>query len=298
MYPALIRAPPLPKYIRERINTPDEDFLDLDWIKNSNTHLVILSHGLEGNSTRQYMAGMANIFSKNGFDILAWNYRGCSDEQNCHLYSYHSGFTQDLELVIKHAVSEGYRRISLVGFSLGGNMTLKYLGEGSTEKFKQIESAVVFSVPIDLRSCAVQIHKKSNFLYELKFLRSFKQKLFEKAKLFPELDTSFWKNVNSVFDFDEFFTAPQNGFKSALDYYEKCSAIKFISGIEVPTLVVTALNDPFLGNECLDPTEFKKSRHVYFERPDEGGHVGFAQFGHEGVYWSEKRALVWVSRHK
>lgn len=294
MYPALLRSVVSPPYTRERINTPDGDFLDLDWCQNDNSHLVIICHGLEGNSQRTYVTGMARIFGVNNFDILAWNYRGCSGETNLKPYSYHSGATYDLESVVRHAIVKGYNKISLIGFSLGGNLVLKYLGEETTQKFDEIVSAVVFSVPVDLLSCAIQIHEPSNFLYERRFLNSFHQKVIDKSARFDEVDGSKWKQVKSVFDFDEYYTAPLSGFKDARDYYEKCSSINFIQGIKIPTLVVNALNDPFLGPECFDPTEFEKSSIVNFELPQQGGHCGFPLFGKNGSYWSELKALEFI----
>ncbi len=294
IYPALIRGVVLPDYERERIDTPDGDFLDLDWVRNGHSHLVVISHGLEGNSTRSYMTGMVNTFVERGFDILAWNYRGCSEELNRKPYSYHSGATYDLETVLQHGASLDYQKISLIGFSLGGNMTLKYLGEDSTLKPAQIVSAVVFSVPLDLYDCSKQIHHRSNYLYERRFLRSFFKKIKSKSKDFEEIDRSKLIEVNSVYDFDEIYTAPLSGYKSAVDYYEQCSSIKFIKGITVPALVVNALNDPFLGPNCYEQGEFEKSDIVSFELPKEGGHCGFPSFNNNGRYWSEVRALEFV----
>ena len=130
IYPALLRRVTLTAYKRERINTPDDDFLDLDWLQKDSNSVVIISHGLEGNSTRPYMKGMAKALSDGGFDVCALNLRGCSGEMNRQLRFYHSGATDDLHTVVEHVIStKRYRSIYLVGFSLGGNITLKYLGE-------------------------------------------------------------------------------------------------------------------------------------------------------------------------
>ncbi len=293
IYPAIVRRVKTPAYTRERINTSDGDFLDLDWIRNGHSHLVVVSHGLEGNTTRAYMAGMVNAF-ESAFDVLAWNYRGCSDEMNKKPFSYHSGATYDLETVVQYGSSKGYQKISLIGFSLGGNMTLKYLGEESTSKPSELSSAVAFSVPIDLHDCARQIHHRSNFLYERRFLKSFNKKIRDKSQVFEEIDATLLTRVKSVYDFDELYTAPLSGFKNAIDYYEQCSAINFIKGITVPTLVVNALNDPFLGSNCFDQREFEKSAMVSFELPKTGGHCGFPNFNDNGIYWSERRAVEFI----
>src|SRR5690349_18377924 len=145
IFPALLRRVDLKSYTRERITTPDNDFLDLDWLKQDSHKLVILSHGLEGNSTRPYIKGMAKALFEEGYDILAWNFRGCSEEMNKQLRFYHSGATDDLDVVVKHAAEKKYDEIFLVGFSLGGNLTLKYLGEQASSS--KIKKAVAISVP-------------------------------------------------------------------------------------------------------------------------------------------------------
>ncbi len=293
IYPAIFRKPSVPNYFRERISTPDDDFLDLDWLKNDNKHLVIISHGLEGNSSRAYVRGMANIFFRNGIDVLCWNYRGCSEEPNLKPHSYHSGATEDLEWVIKHSLTKGYKLISLIGFSLGGNMNLKYLGETSTAKFPELKSCVVFSVPLNLKSCSIQLHKRSNYLYERRFLKSFFAKIREKSKRLQEVDKNYLKFVKSVFDFDEYYTAPLSGYRSAIDYYDQCSSKNFIKSIKIPTLVVNALNDPFLGPECSDPNEFLNSSNVWLDLPLHGGHCGFSLFNNS-YFWSELKALEFI----
>lgn len=285
-----------PELKRERISTPDDDFLDLDWAKNSNDRLVIISHGLEGNSTRPYMLGMIKAFYGSGYDVMAWNFRGCSGEINRGARLYHSGATDDLATVVEHAVTKGYAKILLVGFSLGGNLTLKYLGEDATAKFSAVKGGIVFSVPLDLKACSVQINRRENYIYSTRFTRSLKQKVLSKAAQYPELlDTSKLPQMKTVFDYDEQYTAPFHGFENALDYYEKCSSKYFLPGIKVPTLVVNAANDPFLAGDCFNPELFTDLDDVYFELPDEGGHCGFASYSNGGMFWSEIRALEFAS---
>lgn len=145
IYPALLRRVTLQPYQRERITTPDNDFLDLDWLKQGFKKLIIISHGLEGNTQRAYMKGMAKAGYRQGYDILTWNYRGCSEEMNKTLGFYHSGATHDLATVVGHAEASGqYTEIFLVGFSLGGNLTLKYLGE-ERDRPASLKKAVAFS---------------------------------------------------------------------------------------------------------------------------------------------------------
>ena len=144
IYPSLLRKVNLVAYERERISTPDQDFLDLDWLKQGSTKLVIISHGLEGNTSRPYVRGMAKAFYNAGYDVLAWNYRGCGEEMNRSLRFYHSGATDDLDYIIQHINKKNtHSEISLIGFSLGGNLTLKYLGERGKQLQSIIKRAVV-----------------------------------------------------------------------------------------------------------------------------------------------------------
>lgn len=292
IYPALLRKVSVQPYQRERIKTSDGDFLDLDWIKNKSSKLIIISHGLEGNTQRAYIKGMARAGYQNGYDILAWNYRGCSDEMNKALRFYHSGATDDLACVIEHANALGeYAEIFLVGFSLGGNLTLKYLGEDRVRPFT-LKKAATFSVPIDLRTSCEKISQPSNWIYSQRFLKSLRNKVLVKSKLMTGIDTSLLRAIKTLREFDDYFTGPIHGFKDALDYYNQCSAIRFIKNIELPALLVNAENDPFLSPECYPHEMLKNHAHVTFESPRHGGHVGFAQFNKNGLYWSEERAIA------
>lgn len=295
IFPSLFRKVKLRPYQRERITTPDEDFLDLDWLKQRYEKLVIISHGLEGDTSRPYIKGMVKAMIENGYDVLTWNYRGCSGEVNKALRFYHSGATDDLATVVEHAASRGYSEINLIGFSLGGNLTLKYLGEDRVRP-PQVKKAVAFSVPLDLHTSCIKISEPSNWVYSRRFLRSLRKKVLEKSRLMQDLDTSGLKKVRTLHEFDDFFTGPIHGFKDALDYYTQSSSIKFIADITIPTLVVNAKNDPFLSSECYPVDLLKDHPFVTFENPDQGGHVGFSQFSKNGLYWSEERALRFLSR--
>ncbi|MBL3655261.1 YheT family hydrolase [Fulvivirga sediminis] len=285
-------------YTRERIPTPDDDFLDLDWVKKENKDLVIISHGLEGSSTRPYIKGMAKAFSEEGFDVLAWNFRGCSEEINKQLRFYHSGATEDLDHVVKHALNEGYTGIHLIGFSLGGNLTLKYVGEQGENINPKVKKAVAFSVPLDLGSSCDTIAQSSNVIYSSRFLKNLKNKIRRKAELMPnQISVAQLNTVKTIRDFDEMFTAPLHGFDNAADYYHQCSSIHFLKHIAIPTLIVNAKNDPFLSDECYPEEELAQHPHVTFEMPERGGHVGFTEFNTEKRYWSEKRALSFINKN-
>lgn len=292
IYPALFRkVQPLP-FHHERIDTPDDDFLDLFWSTRDAEQLVIISHGLEGNVLRPYMLGMARALFLHGCDVVTWNYRGCGEEMNRRLRFYHSGATDDLHLVVKHAAGKGYRNINLVGFSLGGNITLKYLGEDRPDPVP-VRRAVAFSVPMDLHTSCQRISLSQNAIYSQRFLRSLKRKILRKSRLMPGLDISHLEGLRTLIDFDERYTAPIHGFNNALHYYESCSALRFLDNIRTPSLVVNARNDPFLSEACF-PILTEHS-FLTLETPGQGGHAGFTQFSKNGLYWSEERAVRFIN---
>lgn len=292
IFPVIFRKIKTDFYSREKIETPDNDFLILDNVKSDSKKCVILSHGLEGNSNSSYVAGMARYFAQNGFGVCAWNYRGCGDEMNKNLLMYHSGFTEDLHTVVEH-VAQDYDEMFLIGFSIGGNISLKYLGENRRTINPALKGCVVFSVPVSLKGCSINLDKKSNSLYRKRFLRSLKEKIEIKKVQFPGMIPSGSNDtLITLKDFDNRYTAPLYGFENADDYYQKCSSKQFIPSIRIPTLIILAKNDPFLPQSCYPTEECTKHEFVDLEMPDQGGHVGFIQRG--GVYWSEKRALEFI----
>ena len=296
IFPALLRRVVLTAaYTRERISTPDDDFLDLDWLQKDFDKVVIISHGLEGSSQRPYVKGMAKALHDNGFDVLAWNFRGCSGEINRNLRFYHSGASDDLHTVIDHVITlRKYKSVFLVGFSLGGNVTLKYLGERKVNPF--IRKAVVFSVPMDLKSSWEKISRPANRVYSNRFVRSLKRKIRMKARMRDDLDTSKLASIKTLTEFDDTYTAPLHGFRDAKDYYEQCSSIRFVKDIQTPTLIINTSNDPFLSQECFPAALLEGHAYVQLEILSRGGHVGFAQFNKNGLYWSEQRALEFLSQ--
>jgi hypothetical protein len=298
IYPALFRKVRNVEYQRERISTPDNDFLDLDWSCVNADQLVIVSHGMEGDSQRPYVKGMVLAFNKMGYDALAWNFRGCSGEINKTIRFYHSGATDDLDLVIQHAIRKRkYASIILVGFSLGGNLTLKYLGEQGVNLPGSVKKVITFSVPLDLYGSSLQIEKPVNYVYKMRFLRSLKNKVRTKAAMMPGmLDTKGMDTIRSIFAFDDHYTALLHGFTGAPDYYQKCSAIHFLKDIRIPTLIVNARNDSFLSKTCYPDKNLLQNKHLFFETPLHGGHCGFkprVPYPYD-CYWSEHRALEFV----
>ena len=293
VFPTLFRKVMLPPTQQDLVETHDGDVLEVDWHRRGNTKLVVISHGLEGNSSRSYMLGMAKEALNNGFDVLAWNYRGCGAELNRKAIFYHSGATYDLETIV-HYASPGHEEIFLIGFSLGGNLTLKYLGE-KRKLDPKIKKGVAISVPLDLGGSCDKISTSAFGLYTRRFLKSLQLKIEKKSSLFPEeFPLEKFASIRSLRDFDNTFTGPLHGFQDAGEYYRINSALQFLPGIEVPTLVLNAQNDPFLSPSCYPSQLAKELDQVHFEFPIQGGHVGFMQSDSSQPFYSETRAVEFI----
>jgi predicted alpha/beta-fold hydrolase len=295
--PSLFRKVNDVHYKRERIDTVDGDFLDLDFSRVGSDGVVIVLHGLEGDTSRAYVLGMVKAFNKSGWDVVALNFRGCSGECNRKLRFYHSGDTMDLHAVVTY-VSDRYRysRIALIGFSLGGNVVLKYLGEQGGSHESPVEKAVAISVPCDLAASSNTIGSRSNWIYMKRFLRMLRKKIRMKMLFMPELiDDHGYEAIKNFKDFDDRYTAPLNGFRNAEDYWEKSSCKPFLSGISVPTLLINAADDPFLPDLCYPREEAHANPFLFLDIPKHGGHVGFVTFKQQGEYWSETRAVSFVN---
>lgn len=291
--PSLLRRVDGVDYRRERIETADGDFIDLDWSRCGSRRLVVLCHGLEGSSQAPYMRGMARAFNRAGWDAVAYNYRGCSGEINRRLRAYHSGATDDLALVHRH-IAEGnaYRETGWVGFSLGGNLVLKYLGENGRALENGRSWAAAVSVPCDLAAGARRLERAANRIYNWRFLRTLKAKALWKARRYPgRIDGRKLAAVRSLKAFDDLFTAPVHGFRDAEDYWRRCSALGFLDRIRVPTLVINALNDPFLDRSCFPYAAARRNPALFLETPASGGHVGFLPRTPNGLFWHEARIL-------
>jgi len=297
IFPALFRRVPPVTAERERLTLDDGDFLDLDWSRTPNTdRIAILTHGLEGDSKNSCIQGMAMALRRAGWDVLAWNFRGCSGEPNLALRSYHSGATEDLQAVVSRALEiPEYQRISFVGFSLGGNMLLKYLGDLAGDVDPRIHRAVAFSVPCDLASSSRQLEEMTNRLYMQRFLRTLREKIRDKIRRFPgSVHDVGLDRMRTFKEFDGAYTAPMHGFSSAEDYWERASCKPVLAAISVPTLLVNAKNDPFLPEECFPVEAARANPNFFFESPASGGHAGFVSFDPSGQYWSETRVVEFL----
>jgi hypothetical protein len=292
-----LRFVPPVAYERERIPTPDGDFLDLDWTRVGSRRAAVICHGLEGHSRRPYVIGMARALTSAGWDVCAMNYRGCSGEPNRKPQLYHSGATEDLDTVVRHVRStKRYDSVCLVGFSLGGNLVLKYAGELGPEARSRIRAVAAFSAPCDLTASARAISRPENRPYLKRFLKMLRQKIEAKERLYPDLIRSEgYDSIRSFEDFDNRYTAPLHGFRDAWDYYRRASSKPLLERISVPTLIVNAKDDPFLAPECFPFEAAYRNPFLHLEAPDKGSHVGFVERNHDGTFWSERRAVAFLS---
>jgi len=295
----MLRKVPKPVQTRERVELEDGDFIDLDWTlsRAGNTKkLVVVLHGLEGNSQRPYVRGMVNRFTKQNWDAVAVNLRGCSGEMNRLYRSYNAGASEDLREIIHHLLkSKNYHTISLVGFSLGGNLLLKYLGE---EKHTpaEVKAAVAISTPCDLYRSLKRLEEPQNFIYSQRFVSKLKKQLHLRGAKFPEhLSPEDISRCKSLYAIDDLYTGRAHGFKNAREYYEKSSALNFIPNISIPTLLINAKNDAFLSPNSSPGDMALNNPQFYLETPEYGGHVGFIQ--KKNSTYAEDRALEFLSQN-
>lgn len=288
-------------YKRQRISTPDDDFIDLDISSVNSKNAVIAIHGLEGSAQSLYILSLAKYLNSQKIDVISVNLRSCSGQDNKFLYAYHAGFTQDLECVINHIIkNHTYQSISLIGYSLGGNMVLKYMGEKGLNVPEIVKCCVAVSAPCNLEDSSKELAKKSNFIYMVAFLKSVKEKARLKFKQFPnhKLNKNNILDSKNFIEFDNYFTAPVFGYKSAEDLYQSNSCKPFLQAIKKPTLLLTALDDPFLGHKCYPFDEAKNHKYFDLLATKHGGHVGFnSQFKKTENLWSEKYITTYIKEH-
>ena len=293
IWSTLFRKVDLAEPESEVIATSDNDELHLDWYRQGSDRLAILCHGLEGNSRRPYMRGMARALLSDGWDVLAWNFRSCGGVMNRQPGFYHSGATGDLARVVQHGLGDGYLKLVLSGFSMGGNLVLLYIGDQGAQLDCRIVGAATFSVPCDLAGSARMLALPSRRLYMKRFLTDLRAKMKTKARQFPDLiDVRNFDAIRNFRQFDDRYTAPLHGFHSAEDYWARCSAVTQLRNIKVPALMVNALDDPFLSPSCFPQEPATLGAQVRLETPKWGGHVGFVERSQDNYYWSERRAVA------
>lgn len=280
---------------RERILLPDGDFIDLDWAGYAGGPLILVLHGIAGNIESPYAKGMLRAIADNNWCGVFMHFRGCSGEPNRLPRAYHSGETGDLQYV----VGELQRRypnkpIAAVGFSMGGNVLLKWLGETGAEN--PLSGAVAVSVPFELEKSADHINKGLSRLYQWWLLRDLRNLMTRKFKKIPQalIDVNEIERIRSFWDFDNKITAPLHGFTDARDYYTKASARQYLKKIQTKTLILHSSDDPFMTKDSIAASD-ELSPNLTLELSDFGGHVGFvAGTPWKPVYWLEERIPIFL----
>jgi predicted alpha/beta-fold hydrolase len=297
----LLPRPQLP-FRRERWELSDGDFLDVDRLagRSAGAPVLLICHGLEGSSRAPYVRGLAARASGAGLAVAALCFRGCSGEENRLARLYHSGETGDLALSVGRLSAERPgRRILLAGFSLGGNVVVKYLGERGEAAPKEVVGAVVVSVPYDLARSARALDAPGpwNWIYRTRFLFTLRAKALAKARRFPGLlDPAAVRAARTFAAFDSAATAPLHGFASAEDYWARSASGPFLAGVDRPLLAISALDDPLVPAQGLPLEAARSNPRVTLLTPAAGGHVGFVSGGPLHPYcWAEERAAAFLS---
>ena len=286
----------------ERLETPDGDFLDLHHLDApSGAPILVMLHGLEGSVRSHYIQGLMAEAKRRGWRAAVLIFRSCGNELNRARRSYHSGETTDVAFVLRHLESTFPQApMVLAGVSLGGNVLLKFLGEQGRNISERIKGATAVSVPYDLARSSRHIDEGFAKVYQWNFLRSLRRKAYAKLEKFPDLvSREALEQATTMFAFDDCFTAPVHGFENARDYYAKSSSINWLASISIKTLLLSAIDDPFLPPQVLDQVRgiAAKNPHLTVEFPPHGGHVGFVG-GHNPLsptYYLEKRVSEFLA---
>ena len=299
LWPALVHRRTSMNLHWERFTLPDGDFIDLVWAEHNSGPIVILLHGLEGSLHSHYTTGMLLALQQRGYCPVFMHFRGCSGTHNLKARGYHSGETGDLRHVIE-TLRTRYpgQKFAAVGFSLGGNVLLKYLGEEKSAC--ALAAAACVSVPFELSRAADRLNQGFSKLYQMHLLQHMRKRLTDKFRHrndapFALTDMAHWNNFHL---FDNFVTAPLHGFGGSEDYYRLSSSRQFIKDITVPTLIIHAADDPFLPGDAI-PKEPEVPDKVLLELSHTGGHVGFVGGSVPGrpYYWLEKRIPDFLFKH-
>ena len=292
--PSLVRRPPL-VYRRQRIDTPDGDFVDFDWLDpqepRRDAPLVVLFHGLEGNSGSHYALALMSHLAALGWRGVVPHFRGCSGEPNRLARAYHSGDYAEVGWMLQTIRAlEPRTRIFAAGVSLGGSALLNWLGREQHRARDIVEAAAAVSTPLDLTAAGISIGQGLNRIYARHFLSTLVPKALAMAERFPSaLDAAAIARADTMHRFDDVVTAPLHGFGGANDYWKRASSKPWLRAVAVRTLVLNARNDPFIPADSL-PSRWEASESVTLEQPHRGGHGGFMGAGFPG-------RLDWLPRH-
>ncbi len=297
--PALGLPVPKLKYRRQHWDTPDGDIIALDWIDGQKDQpLVVLFHGLEGNSRSHYALRIMSSAKRLGWNGVVVHFRGCGGCHNRKPRSYHGGDTAEIDWVLKRLNAHGFLGIHAVGVSLGGNTLLNWLAEHPMSSMNIIKSACSVSTPFDLAATGDALGRGFNRFYTKIFLKTLKPKALRMIQQFKlNLSAERIASASTLREFDDRFTAPLHGFENVDDYWSKCSSMPRLSRIQMPTLLINAVNDPFLPASCL-PDREALPENILLEFPAQGGHVGFAnQLFSTGHDWLASRIFEFFMSH-
>ncbi len=293
LWPALLRRDIKDIEIeRERIELPDGDFVDLDWSGRAGTGpLVMILHGFEGSIESHYAKGMMRQLNNHGWRGVFMHFRGCSGEPNRLPRSYHSGETGDVSYIVNMLLErDPGTPIAVIGYSLGGNVLLKWLGESGMQA--PLAAAIAVSVPFELNKAATRIQSGLSRGYQWYFLKCLRERLTYKYEYVPSapVDPADLEDIHTLFEFDNKFTAPLHGFSGVDDYYSQASSRQYLHAIQTPTLILHAKDDPFMSEDVI-PEPHEVSPHVQLEVTNAGGHVGFVtgKYPWKPEYWLEQR---------
>lgn len=290
LWPSLLRRKNKLALRNERLELNDGDFLDLSWVGDNNGPIVLMLHGLNGGINSHYANGLMHAIQQRGWRGVVMHFRGCSGEPNRLARSYHSGETGDVKTVIAELIKrEPHTPIFLIGYSLGGNVLLKMLGENKLPP--SVKAAVAVSVPFELAKTADHLNKGFSKIYQWRLVRELVRMHFNKFNVKHGKLHTFWQFDNTV-------TAPLHGFASAMDYYTQSSSKQYLHQIQLPTLIIHAQNDPFT-TQCALPTKDDVSKLVELEFTADGGHVGFVtgKYPWRPTYWLEQRILQYFAKY-
>ncbi len=295
LWAALIRRKLFLSITNERVELPDGDFLDLAWVGKGSGPIVIVLHGLNGSIHSPYIRGILDTIAKQGWRGVLMHFRGCSGVPNRLARAYHSGDTADLHYIVQTlSQREPHTPLFAIGYSLGGNVLLKWLGEnGSCHPLK---AAVAISIPFELSKTVARLNTGFSRIYQWRLLRELLSAHQNKFTQIAEpLPFGNIKCFRTLYEFDNAITAPLHGFKNALDYYTQSSSRQYLKLIQTPTLIVHAQNDPFTTLNAI-PQQHEVSAAVSLELPESGGHVGFisGKYPWRPIYWLEQKIICYL----
>ncbi len=295
IWPVVRKGAP-PPYRRQRWETPDGDFIDVDWLEapqEAGAPLAVLFHGLEGSSASHYAATLMHALGRRGWGGAVPHFRGCSGEPNRLPRAYHSGDSAEIDWVLRRMRTLFPQRpLFAAGISLGGNALLKWAGEQEGAARDVVQAAAVVCAPLDLTAAGRALQRGFNRVYAKRFLFTLKPGALAKLERFPGLfDRGRMLASTTLYEFDDAVTAPMHGFRDAADYWLRASSKPWLPGVRLPTLVLNALNDPFLPRQAL-PMPQQVSASVTLDYPEGGGHVGFVSGAFPGhLDWLPQRLL-------